>query len=67
MEQTILQQEDDSDELNIMISRVGDKTYQFVLDSGARITVVPKEAVHDTAIRNETTRIEDANGGVKTR
>ena len=67
VEQTILQQEDDSGDLNIMIGRVGDKTYPFVLDSGARITVVPEEALHDTAIRNETIRIGDANGGVKTR
>ena len=50
-----------------MIGKVGDKTYPFVLDSGARIIVVPDEAVHDTDIRNETIRIGDANGGVKTR
>ena len=72
VEQTILQhttQEDDNDDLNIMIGRVGDKTYPFVLDCGAKITVVPEEAVHDTAIRNETTiRIRGCKcGGVKTR
>ena len=38
VEQTILQQEDDSDALNIMIGRVGDKTYPFVFDSGGSST-----------------------------
>ena len=37
-----------------MIGKVGDKTYPFVLNSGARIIVVPDEAVHDTDIRNES-------------
>ena len=50
-----------------MIGKVGDKMYPFVLDSGARIIIVPDEAVHDTDIRNETIRIGDAKGGVKTR
>ena len=62
-----MQQEDDSDALSIMIGRVGDKTYPFVLDSDARVTVVPEEVMHDIAIRNEAIRIGDANGGVKTR
>ena len=54
-------------DLNTLSGRVGDKHFTFVLNSGARITAVPEEAVDREMIRKETVRVRDANRGIKSR
>ena len=58
---------DDGSEQNVLNGRVGDHFLQFVLDSGAHITVVPAEVVDEELISNETILIRDANGGLQKR
>lgn len=62
-----LRDHSDEGEANIIFGRVAGKDYEFVLDSGASISVVPEEMVRQKQYTGEMVSVADTNGGKETR
>ena len=48
---------------NVVRGKVGSMELDFVLDTGASVSVVPSSCVRDEQLLDECVIIEDANGG----
>ena len=54
-------------DINILTGTIAGKELPFILDSGARITMMPSEMVGEAYYTGQVTLVKDANGGTTER